>query len=1070
MQKQLYRLAILFFAVLALQAQITTTTISGIVSDSTGGGIPNAQVTVSNVGTGASRTVTTNVQGAYRIDLLPVGEYEVEVSASGFKKSKQTGISLEMNRAARVDAVLSVGSVNEEVTVTADAPLVNTSNAQIGRTTGNAEITNLPIVGRNVYTLLNLTPGVDSNVNSIVLGFPQQVTMINGGVDGGAGSVNYFLDGGTNMTGLRNTGNIAPNPDAVEEFRVITNSYSAEFGRFASGVINIITKSGTNQYHGSLFEFLRNTDFNANTWGNAGSTPPLHRNQYGGTVGGPVIHNRTFFFGSYSGLRQITSNFLTSAIVPDANERGGNFSELLSGKVPVQLTDPNAAKAPFPGNIIPLTRMDKTALNILNKNIPSPNLSGNLWQGVIPSPYNTDEFLAKVDHTISDRQVISLSYFETSGHNAIPGGGNLPWSTQNFDWRQHNANASDTFTINADMVNQVWLSYTRNFGGRISTPAQSLSDYGSSFTAQGTPSLPQIAVTSYFTLGQSISGPVAGTNFYSIRDVLSWTKGKHTLKLGGELSLDKDIQQTLLNNYGVFAFNGKKSGDNLADFFLGLPNTMNQDTPVLALANFFTGALFAQDDWKVLPRFTLNLGVRWDVQQAPTDPQNREATFAQGVQSKILPTAPLGLLVVGDPGVGRGVVPTEWNHVSPRVGFAYDVFGDGKTSIRGGAGIFYGSVSGNEWNTMSNYQPFAVRQQFPVVQSLTNPYGSLAGGDPFPYNYSPTSPRFIYPATVYGFAQNFRWPYTYQLNFSVERQITKDLSVTGAYVGSLGRRLPFAYDLNYPTYGPGATTGNVNSRRPIDTNVLSNIYSAQSIGNTAYHGLQLTAEKRMGHHFGVKGFYVFSKAIEDMTLENNTLIGNVEDFHNIALDRGRSDFDRRHSSVTSVIWDMSYFDKTNPFLKAVINGWQLSGIVTLQSGLPFSVVTGADSNVDGNANDRANVTGNPFLDPNRSRAAVTAAWFNTSAFSLPTGGQDGNAARNLMTGPGTKNIDLGLFRNFRIKEKFDFQLRGEFTNAFNIVNLSNPNGTYSTAVNNNFGKILTAAQMRQVQLGLRLSF
>ncbi len=1070
MQKQLYRLAILFFAVLALQAQITTTTISGIVSDSTGGGIPNAQVTVSNVGTGATRTVTTNVQGAYRIDLLPVGEYEVEVSASGFKKSKQTGISLEMNRAARVDAVLSVGSVNEEVTVTADAPLVNTSNAQIGRTTGNAEITNLPIVGRNVYTLLNLTPGVDSNVNSIVLGFPQQVTMINGGVDGGAGSVNYFLDGGTNMTGLRNTGNIAPNPDAVEEFRVITNSYSAEFGRFASGVINIITKSGTNQYHGSLFEFLRNTDFNANTWGNAGSTPPLHRNQYGGTVGGPIIHNRTFFFGSYSGLRQITSNFLTSAIVPDSNERGGNFSELLSGKVPVQLTDPNAAKAPFPGNIIPLTRMDKTALNILNQNIPSPNLSGNLWQGVIPSPYNTDEFLAKVDHTISDRQVISLSYFETSGHNAIPGGGNLPWSTQNFDWRQHNANASDTFTINADMVNQVWLSYTRNFGGRISTPAESLANFGSSFTAQGTPSLPQIAVTSYFTLGQSISGPVAGTNFYSIRDVLSWTKGKHTLKVGGELSLDKDIQQTLLNNYGVFAFNGKKSGDNLADFFLGLPNTMNQDTPVLALANFFTGALFAQDDWKVVPRFTLNLGVRWDVQQAPTDPQNREATFVQGVQSKIMPTAPLGLLVVGDPGVGRGVVGTEWNHVSPRIGFAYDVFGDGKTSIRGGAGIFYGSVSGNEWNTMSNYQPFAVRQQFPVVQSLTNPYGSLAGGDPFPYNYSPTSPRFIYPATVYGFAQNFRWPYTYQLNFSVERQITKDLSVTAAYVGSLGRRLPFAYDLNYPTYAPGATTGNVNSRRPIDTNVLSNIYSAQSIGNTAYHGLQLTAEKRMGHHFGVKGFYVFSKALEDMTLENNTLIGNVEDFHNIALDRGRSDFDRRHSSVTSVIWDMSYFDKTNPFLKAVINGWQLSGIVTLQSGLPFSVVTGADSNVDGNANDRANVTGNPFLDPNRSRAAVTAAWFNTSAFSLPTGGQDGNAARNLMTGPGTKNIDLGLFRNFRIKEKFDFQLRGEFTNAFNIVNLSNPNGTYSTAVNNNFGKILTAAQMRQVQLGLRLSF
>ena len=337
-------------AAAGLLAQITTTTISGVVTDSTGAGIPNAQVTVSNTGTGAGHTVTTNVSGAYRVDLLPAGEYEVEVSASGFKKSKQTGIVLEVNRAARVDAALSIGSVNEEVTVAADAPLVNTSNAQVGRTTSGSDIVNLPIVGRNVYTLLNLTPGVDSNVNSIVLGFPQQVTMINGGVDGGAGSVNYFLDGGTNMTGLRNTGNIAPNPDAVEEFRVITNSYSAEFGRFASGVINIITRSGTNQYHGSLFEFLRNTDLNANTWGNAGSTPPLHRNQYGGAVGGPVIHNRTFFFGSYSGLKQITNNFLTGAIVPDAAERGGNFSELLAGKAPVQLTDPNASNALFAGN------------------------------------------------------------------------------------------------------------------------------------------------------------------------------------------------------------------------------------------------------------------------------------------------------------------------------------------------------------------------------------------------------------------------------------------------------------------------------------------------------------------------------------------------------------------------------------------------------------------------------------------------------------------------------------------------------------------------------------------------
>src|SRR5258708_2879033 len=321
MHTKLTVLAVSFvLAVMALHAQVTTATIEGTVTDSSGSSVPNAQVTATKQGTNQSRTVITSATGSYRIDLLPVGNYDVEVTAPGFKKFRQNGIVLEINRSARVDASLAIGAVTEEVTITSDAPMVNTSNAQTGRTTTGSEINNLPIVGRNVYTLLSLTPGIDSNANSIVLDFPEQRTMINGGVDGGAGSVNYFLDGGTNMTGLRNTGNIPPNPDAIEEFRVITNSYSAEFGRFASGVINIITKSGTNLFHGSLFEFLRNTHLNANNWNSSLATPPLHRNQFGGSVGGPVIRNKTFFFGTYSGLRQITSNFFNGAVVPTALE------------------------------------------------------------------------------------------------------------------------------------------------------------------------------------------------------------------------------------------------------------------------------------------------------------------------------------------------------------------------------------------------------------------------------------------------------------------------------------------------------------------------------------------------------------------------------------------------------------------------------------------------------------------------------------------------------------------------------------------------------------------------------
>jgi outer membrane receptor protein involved in Fe transport len=1054
---------VLLLLAFAAAAQ-TTTTLLGTVTDKTGAVVPGAQVVATNTGTNLTRTVKTSDQGEYRMEFMPIGDYSVEVTAGGFRKSVQTGVTLQINIPTRVDARLDVGQISESVEVTAAAASVNTDNAQIGRTVETAEITSLPIVGRNVYTLLSLTPGVSSNANSIVLGYPEQRTMINGGVDGGAGSVNYYLDGGNNMTGLRNTGNIAPNPDAVEEFRVVTNSYSAEYGRFAGGLVNIITRSGTNAFHGSAFEFVRNDAFNAYDWG-ALTIAPLRRNQFGGSLGGPIRKDKTFFFGTYSGLRQNISQFLNAAVVPTALERAGNFSQDKT-----KPNDPTNGNAPFPGGIVPTSRFDSVAQNILNKYIPAANLTGNGWQGFVPNPYDTDEVLIKIDHAISDRHRLSGSYYETAGTNTIQPAGNLPWSTQSFNWRQQNINISETASIGANMVNQFWASYTRNFGGRLNLPGMSLHDLGSTFMPQGTPSLPQITVTGYFTLGQSIAGPNAGTNFYSLRNSLSYTKGRHTFRFGGELSLDKDIQQTLLNNYGVFSFSGAKTGNAFADFLTGLPVTMNQDAPITAMDNFWTYALFAQDDFRITPRLTLNLGLRWDVQTAPTDPFDREATFKQGVQSQMLKGSniPTGLLVVGDPGVGRGIVPTPMKDFSPRLGLAWDPFGDGKTSVRTGAGIFYGSVSGNEWNSTSNYQPFAVREQFNNIQSLTNPYGLLPGGqNPFPYSYNPASPQFIFPAAIYGVAPDFRWPYTYQLNFSVERQIGAGWTMTAGYVGSLGRRLPFAVDLNYPYYNSAATTGNVNNRRPIQPGVLSNIYSVESVMNTAYHSLQVTAEKRLGKRVTAKAFYVFSKALEDVQLDNNTVNGGAEDYRNLTLDRGRSDNDRRQVAVGSVIWNIDYFRGTSAVLKHVLNGWEVSAIVTLQSGTPFSVTTGSDSNLDGNNNDRAMLIGNPFLDPNRSRSDTTAMWFNTAAFGKVANGVDGTAARNLMDKPGSKNVDGGLFRTFHFTERLAVQLRGEFTNALNIVNLGGPTTTLSSS---QFGQIRSASSMRQVQLGARLSF
>lgn len=1057
-------------ASLALNAQITTTTMIGTVTDKTGAVVVAAKVTAANTGTSLQRSVRTNAQGEYRIEFLPVGEYSVTVEASGFKKFIHSGVNLEVAQTARVDASLDVGSTGETVEVTAAAPLVNTSSPELGRTVENQEIVDLPIVNRNLYTLLDLTPGVQSNQNSIVLGYPEQRTLINGGVDGGAGSVNYYLDGGVNMTGLRNTGNILPNPDAIQEFRVQTNNYNAEYGRFASGVINVLTKSGTNDFHGSAFEFVRNTILNANTWGNTFATPPLHRNQFGATIGGPIVRNKTFFFASYSGLRQNTSTFLNGAIVPSTLERSGNFSQ--SAVKPVN----PVTHTTFPGNVI--TSPDPVAMKIISQLIPQANLPGNKWQGFVPSPFNSDEFLAKVDHSFGDKRRLTASYFETSGTNTIvPGTGSLqlPWSQQEFDWRQHEANVSDTWFISPSKINQIWLTYTRNFGGRLNVPQTSLASLGSLQTVQGTPSLPQIGVTGFLNLTQAIAGPVAGTNFYSARDTFSYNRGRHAFKLGGELSLDKDIQQTLLNNYGVFTFNGVVSKNALADFELGLPSSLSQDAPVTGYTNTWYTAVFAQDDFRIHPRLTLNLGVRWDVQTPPTDPQNKESTYVAGVQSTVRPTAPLGILFPGDAGFTRGIVPVRWSHVSPRLGLAWDPFGDGKTAIRAGAGIFYGSVSGNQWNTTSNFEPFAIRLTFTNNESatkstgatLSNPYKGLAGGDPFPY-----TGQFVNGGSIFGPSPNFQWPYTYQLNFSVQRQVTASLGVTAAYVGSLSHNLPFAVDLNYPSFA-GATSTNIQARRPNPN--FGSVLSMQSGQTASYNGLQISAVQRMSRHLSFNAFYIYSKTFDSVQLDNSTTQGLVQNFANIGEDRGRADTDMRHQVVVSMIWQPDYYSGGRSVLRHIVNGWSVSPILKVHSGLPFTVLNGKDANLDGNNNDRAQLVGDPLSGncpgPAASPAGSAACWFNTGAFvqNQPTNGApvDGNSPRNFLNQPAYRDVDLAIFRTFKVGERVNLQLRGEALNVFNMASLNAPNATAGTAT---FGQITSAQPMRQLQLGLRLAF
>jgi hypothetical protein len=1094
-------LAILMATPMAVSAQSTTATIVGTVTDPGGSQVPNASVTARNTDTGLTRTVLSGEDGSYRIEFLPVGNYSIEVKAtSGFKKAIRGGVVLRVSDTASIDIALEVGAVSEEVTITTAPPDVNTNNAELGRTVQSREIENLPLVERNLYALLDLTPGVQSNnsgvatasaaTSNLSLGFPEQRTLINGGTDGGTGSVNYYLDGGTNMTNLRNTGNVTPNPDAIQEFRVQTNAYNAEYGRFANGIINVLTKSGTNRFRGSLYEFVRNTVFNANEWGSQLERAPYKRNQFGGTFGGPIKTDKTFFFASYSGLRQITSTFLSGARVPTALERTGDFRGTFGTAPRDPATGTTLATAALfscagvVGVICP-NRIDPVAAKILNDYIPKANsmLNGRLegWQGNVPNPYNTNEFLVKFDHQLNEPHRLTFTYFTTAGSTTVfPGSGNLPWATQNFKWRQHNINMSDVWVIGPDKVNQLWGSYSRNFGGRLNVPATSLRDLGSTFSPQGPGSLPQITVTGYFTLTNAIGGPVAGTNLYAIRDILSWNVGRHSLKVGGEVSLNKDIQDTLLNNYGVFTFNSTSTGNAFADFLIGIPSGLTQDAPVTAYTNTWYTALFLQDDFKVHQRVNLNLGLRWDVQTPPTDPLNRVVNYEFGIRSTVRPTAPVGVLFFGDPGVERGGIPVSYKHFSPRLGIAWDPFGDGKTSIRAAAGIFYGSISGNEWNTMTNFQPFSTRLNFagsnlnrradavtlqPLGASLRNPYNAFPGGTPFPYNGTFTSGGGLFVV-----ADDFAWPRTFQTNVSLQRQITRDLTLGAAYVGTISSNLPFGRDINYPVATPTATTGNILARRP--NPAFGAVLELNSDQEASYHGMQLTGAMRLTDNLTVNGYYTFSKTLSSVQLHNNTTQGLAQNYSKLFLDKGRADTDQRHVFSMSMNFQPDYYSGPNRVIRAILNGWSISPIIKMRSGRPFTVTNGnVDANLDGVATDRARLIGDPHIaNPSASR------WFNTAAFAqntIVTGVvTDGNSPRNFLDGPGYKAVDLGLSRDFRFGERIKVRLRAEGTNIFNNVNLDQPNASTpaNPATSLTFGRISGAGAMRRLQFGFRLTF
>lgn len=1177
-------LALMITGSIAAIGQQITGTIVGTVKDPQGEVVNTATVQATNLDTGFSRSVPTNGYGEYRIDYLPVGKYNVEATAAGFERFIQKNVALDVDQELTVDITMAVGAATQTITVSTAPPEVNTSDPVLGVTLEPSDIISLPMVNRNIYSEVSLTPGVMANNNSstanptgnptFATGLYIEDVQINGSIDGGNASVGFYLDGGNNITGMRNYGNPSPNPDAVEEFRVETSAFGAQYGQFSAAVVSVITKSGTNQLHGGLFEFNRNTDFNANSWAPAHNAAgkiivtPYHRNQFGGDVGGPVKKDKAFFFFSYGGLRQITDAVFTGAITPTAAERLGDFTadsftvytpgmpHVAANQVDGTNSSPNCLIAKL--NCIPQALLDTTISNMDNtsntigSSIPLPNVPGSLtnptkgggsYAGLFPIPATENEYLGKYDQNLGEEDHVVATYFYSKNVLGNSPGGNVPWTINNNVSAGTNLNLSDVHTFSPTTANQTWLTYTRAAGGRVNLPfhgpaSQTLASYGSNFLIEGPVSLPTIAETN-FSATATNAGPFTGSDNYELRDMVSITKGKHSLFIGGEFALDKTMFDANLLNFGSISFATSaptSTGNVTSDWVTGQASSAEQDSPYTTHLSTWHYALFAQDNYRITPRFTANIGLRWDVDTPPVDSHNRTESFIPGEQSTIAPNAPKGIVFPGDKGVGRGIISTKYYHVSPRLGFAWDPFGDSKTSIRGAAGVFFGNVAGNEMNQPGNAVPFALRPQTGEgpLNSITNFYSypgdfpsTAPGGGLFPYTYKPSAPIFISGpgGATEAIAPNFKYPYVYQFNLSVQRQLPGRLTLTAAYVAALSHQLPNFIDANYAPYStafgtPSTSATSIADRRQFDPCVGACPSGAAAINNGSgilgagivdllsnltgsYHSLQISATKQLSGSFSVGGNYVWSHAIDSFepdadglsspqdsgyfgaafTSSNNSL-GAVGG--GLREEYGSMNADIRNSSAISGTWNISYFHGDNKIVKEVVNGWQIAPILTLHSGGVFSVTTGANKSFDStNAQRPDAVPGqNPVLGAHRCRVCTPAsgpnevsAWFNTAAFTpngpgvaggIGPGGADGNVGRNSLFGPGFKDLDMGVFRNITLERGVVFQLRGETTNALNWVNLSNPTGSLASG---NYGKITSATgTQRIIQVGGRLTF